>query len=139
MENSRHTDFDRQYDELLRRLDSSFDKPRQELAPVLHDLITLAERGYYPACEAIAETLAVAPSVRDAEEAYVWYFVACKFDGYSTILANKGSAEYYLGGLDDFRNEPMVSGLVDEIGISRLEDLDRRAKEWMKAHPALQS
>lgn len=132
------SELEKEYDQLLGRL-GSYDEPASELLSILRDLISVAERGYYLACEPIAELFALAPSVRDPHEAYVWYFVAFKFDGYRTALENQGTSNNYVGNVGDFRNESMVSELVDEIGISRLKDLDRRAEEWIKAHPSVQS
>ena len=124
------------YERLLQELDEC-DRNSTEFVEIVEKLKDLAKSGFYDACETIAELTSLEPSIYNPKSAYVWYYIALKHQGYRTELANEGTPDYYTGPEGDFRNEAMVSELVDEIGVQELSSLDQQAEEWITSHPAL--
>ena len=99
------------------------------------ELKNLAETGFLDACGLLAELQAVEPDVYDPAAAYKWYYIALKRDGFLTDYANEnGSDESYLGPVGDFRNEPMVSDLIQTLGVGSIPRLDDEAEQWLAAH-----
>lgn len=110
-----------------------------DIRGIVNELRILAESGCYEVCEVLAEVLTLSDEMRDPAGAYVWYYVSLKTEGYSVELKNvTPDNETYYGDTDDFRNEAMVSDLIDELGQSRLAKLDAMAEEWMAAHPRVE-
>ena len=99
---------------------------------LLAHLEGFAKRGSRLAPEAIAEALALSERWRDPELAYVWCHVHYRQEGYSTSFDPQPPlGGVYYGALDDFRNEAMVSDLVDELGLERIRKLDAIAGELL--------
>ncbi len=99
------------------------------------ELERIAEAGWENAALALAEELKKPGPNRDAEQAYKWYHIAFAWDDYETAWNNQnGENDVYLGGDGDFRNESVVSELVDAISHSRLRELDSEAATWLSLH-----
>jgi hypothetical protein len=73
--------------------------------------------------------------LHDATEAYRWYFVSYATEGYSTQFRNVQNGSGYCGAVGDFRNETVVSELVDKLGFDRIRQIDVEAEAWLSAHP----
>ncbi len=102
---------------------------------LLSELERVAEAGWENAARALAEELSKPGSRRDAEQAYKWYHIAFAWDDYETSWSNQNDENNaYLGVDGDFRNESVVSELVDEITHSRLQELDAEATTWLSLH-----
>lgn len=124
----------------FQRLVSELDKTRSgcsKFRPLFSELRALADAGFLDACGLLAELQAVEPDVYDPAEAYKWYYIALKREGFSVEYRNEyGSPESYLGPIGDFRNEPMVSDLIQTLGVPNIRALDRAAEEWLATHAA---
>lgn len=101
---------------------------------IFEGLKDIAEEGFYDACEIVAELQALEACVYDAEAAYIWYYIALKHQGYNTVLQNEGTELNYLGPVGDFRNEAIVSSLVEKLEVSKLANLDSKAEQWIRTH-----
>jgi hypothetical protein len=99
----------------------------------LTELRTLAEAGNLHACELLAEILATSETHRDVAAAYFWYYIALSQDGFSVGFQDLNhSPPYYRGPDGDFRNEASVSGLVEQLGFARAQEIDAEAQAWLK-------
>jgi hypothetical protein len=93
-----------------------------------------AEAGDLEAAEYLAEILALSGPVHDAASAYKWYYIVLSEQGYSVEFADRnGTPPNYCGPDGDFRNEAMVSGLVEELGFLRVRELDNEATQWLSS------
>lgn len=93
-----------------------------------------AEAGNLEAAEYLAEILALSGPVHDAANAYKWYYVVLSQQGYSVEFADvNGTPPNYCGPVGDFRNEAMVSGLVEELGFEQVTELDNEARHWLSS------
>lgn len=100
-------------------------------------LRALAERGDLEAGGYLAEILALDGPLRDAEEAYAWYYIVLSRQGYAMDFDDQvGSPPLYGGPEGDFRNEATVSDLVAELGFARIQELDREAARRLEDQPA---
>ena len=98
----------------------------------VNQLRVLAEAGNLEAAEELAEILALSGPVHDAADAYKWYYVVLSQQGYSVEFADiNDTPPSYCGPVGDFRNEAMVSGLVEELGFERVTELDKEARQWL--------
>ncbi len=114
---------------------SSDSKDYLSRAGLLAELERVAKAGWENAARALANELAKPGSNRDAEQAYKWYHIAFAWDDYETSWNNQNDEDdVYLGVAGDFRNESVVSELVDEITHSRLRELDAEAMAWLSLH-----
>jgi hypothetical protein len=106
-------------------------------------LSVLAEGGALEAAEALAEYYAfqhLSGPHQDNEKAYKWYYLAFEATGSSVAFNNQSLSESsYLGVIGDFRNEAVVSELVEGIGLSRVQTLDHEAAAWLDQHGRLRS
>jgi len=122
-----------EYDEVCDVLDSHWD--HQDGAPfreALEKLRVFADAGDLDAAEFIAEILALYGPVHDAASAYKWYYIVLSAQGYSVAFEDQnGMPPSYCGPVGDFRNEAMVSGLIDELGFERIKELDSEVAQWM--------
>lgn len=87
----------------------------------LAELERVAENGWENAALALAEKLKEPGPHRDAEQAYKWYHIAFAWADHKTTWNNQSNEDdVYLGVDGDFRNESVVSELVDAIAHTRL-------------------
>lgn len=101
-------------------------------------LRSLADAGFLDACGILAELQALEPDVYGRAEAYKWYYIALKREGFSVDYRNEyGSDERYLGPAGDFRNEPMVADLIEVLGVPNIPVLDRAAERWLATRIAI--
>lgn len=137
-----YTTLEEKDENLMQELETC-ERTSSKLMKILEGFNNLAISGYYEACEILAELSALEPSVYDPEAAYIWYYIALKHQGYSTTFNNKRRDQYaekcYLGAPDDFRNEPVVASLIEDIGLDNLIRLDYQAEEWMMNYPRVQA
>lgn len=97
----------------------------------------LGSSGYLEAGELLAEVHATEESVLDPEEAYKWYYISLKLEGYSTDFQNRSDSEgYYHGPVGDFRNEGMVYEIILKIGLQKARELDEQAEHFFREHEA---
>ena len=108
------------------------DEASEAFGSALERLRKLVESGCVEGAETLAEILALQGPRHDAANAYKWYFVALHLQDYSTAFDNQRDDGFYLGPIGDFRNEAMVSELVDELGLDRVQQLDEEARAWLK-------
>ncbi len=103
---------------------------------MLSELVRFAEKGWEDAALALGSELGAHGRDRDPEAAYRWFHIGYSWtDGYSTDWADDGdNAPYYSGPVGDFRNEALVSELVDEIPHDKLRELDAEAQHWLSTH-----
>ena len=105
-----------------------------EFSEALAVLCRAIESGALEHAGTAAEALALDGPHHDAELAYVLYFVSYSQEGFSVAWSNQADeSDHYLGPVGDFRNEPMVWGLIQELGVSVLPVLDERALKLLRA------
>jgi hypothetical protein len=115
---------------VLKRFWKQQDAPPFRAAVV--QLGVLAEAGDLEAAEYLAEIQALPGPVHDAASAYRWYYVVLAEQGYSVEFTDTNETPpEYCGPVGDFRNEAMVSGLVEELGFTRVKELDNEAARWL--------
>ena len=103
-----------------------------EFTLALSKLNDFAELGSIDAAEYLAEILAHDGPNHDAASAYKWYFVALSSQEYLTEFNNISDIPHrYCGVIGDFRNESMVSDLVDELGLEHVRQLDSEIRQWL--------
>jgi hypothetical protein len=110
-----------------------------EYLDALERLTAVANEGSLDAAEFLAEVLSRKGPRHDAAAAYIWYFVALHQQGYLTTFDHSNVAPPYSGPAGDFRNESMVSLLVDELGLERIRELDQAAITWLSTRNLLRS
>jgi hypothetical protein len=104
-----------------------------EYAQAVRVICSAVENGAIDLAGVAAEALAFDGPHHDAARAYVYYYVAYSQEGYSVAWANEvDEPNHYLGPVGDFRNEAIVSDLVEELGIAALPALDFRAAELLR-------
>jgi hypothetical protein len=127
-----HGDLAELYDRSVLSADS---KDHLSRAALISELERVAEAGWENAAFALAQEWAKPGINRDIEKAYKWYHIAFAWDDYETAWNNQNAPDdVYLGVDGDFRNESVVSELVDAISHSRLQELDEEATAWLSLH-----
>ena len=95
----------------------------------------LAQDGSIDAAILLGEILAYYGPAHDPGEAYKWYYIGLSQTGYSVAFEDTGAgAPFYCGPVGDFRNESMVSDLVERLGIEKIRQLDAEAAAWLDSH-----
>lgn len=103
-----------------------------ELRQSVDELRERAEAGDAEAAQELADILYFPGPFYDPQAAYKWYYIALSEQGYSVDWEDDShNPPHYSGPLGDFRNECMVSGLVDALGWERIRQLDKEAADWM--------
>ena len=125
---------DKAYEALCETIDSlSYDRNSPEFRAALVRLTEAAEDGNLDAAELPAEIRALPGSHYDPEAAYRWYYVAFSHQGYVMEFNDLNNVPPNYGGVvGDFRNESMVSGLVEVLGFGRVRELDEEAARWLE-------
>jgi hypothetical protein len=124
------------YEKLCDEIDERWhDQGSAEFRSAFARLVAAAESGNIDAAEYVAEICALPGPHHDPEAAYRWYYIALSQQGYVMEFNDLNHIPPHYGGVDgDFRNEAMVSGLVDELGFDRVRQLDEEAVAWLAAH-----
>lgn len=118
-------------DELFAILDQA-DRNSPEYALALSKLRLLAEAGDLDAAEGFAELSAYPGPCHNAAAAYFWYHIVLSKEGYSTDFVEQDPFySSYHGPVGDFRNESLVSILVDELGFAQAQTIDVAAQLWI--------
>ncbi|HUG94208.1 MAG TPA: hypothetical protein VML55_25490 [Planctomycetaceae bacterium] len=119
--------------DILDRFEAHYDRPESpEFRKVIDDLRELAETGHAEAAQQLADVLAFPGPYYDPEAAYKWYYIALSQQGYTVAWEDHNhTPPYYCGPVGDFRNESVVSELVDTLGWERVWQLDKEAEHWM--------
>jgi len=117
--------------EALRETFNELDPDSDEFIEVFSDIKEMAESGLLEATDLVAEICAFDRRLHDPEAAYKFYNIAKRADGFSVRFNNlSADPSHYTGEVGDFRNEPQVSDLVDQLGFKRCRELDTEADEW---------
>lgn len=117
-------------EELRDQLDM-FDAQSTDYRRVYEEILSLAEAGAVDAADLIAELSAFDPALHNPEIAYKFYNIALEAQGYSVAFDNRSTdAGHYLGPPGDFRNEPQVSDLVQQLGLAACKRIDEEAEQW---------
>ncbi len=119
--------------EICDRHAAHYDRPdSSEFRKVVHDLQEMAETAHAEAAHTLADVLAVPGPYYDPEAAYKWYYFALSEQGYSVEFNDENhDPPHYCGPAGDFRNESMVSDLVETLGFEKVRSLDAEAKRWL--------
>ena len=119
---------DLELDSAQQLLWSSDDQASEDFSDALLTLRSAVEAGMLQYAETVAEMVALAGPHHDAALAYKFYYVSHANEGYLVAFVNQSDEPTHYLGLDgDFRNEAMVSGLVEELGLAALPALDSEA------------
>jgi hypothetical protein len=103
-----------------------------EFRQAVHELQELAEAGHPEAAQELAEVLALPGPYHDPESAYKWYYIALSQQGYAVQFDDQiHTPPHYGGPPGDFRNESMVSSLVETLGFDKVRFLDAEAAHWL--------
>lgn len=106
----------------------NYDRPES----VFDDVKRLAEAGHVDAAYELAGILARPGQYHDPESAYKWYYISLSQQGYSVEFEDENhTPPYYCGPVGDFRNECIVSDLVDGFGFDKVRSLDAEAARWI--------
>jgi len=117
--------------EELRETFNELDPESDEFVEVFKEIREIAEGGLLEATDLVAEICAFDRRLHDPEVAYKFYNIAKAADGFSVRFKNlSDNPSHYAGEVEDFRNEPQVSDLVDQLGFERCRELDAEADEW---------
>jgi RNA recognition motif-containing protein len=121
------------FSDILDRFETHCAQPEsQEFREVVHDLHQLAEAGHIGAAQQLADVLAQPGPNYDPESAYKWYYIALSQQGYTVEFQDQNHTPPYYGGpVGDFRNESLVSALVDTLGFDKIRSLDAEAARWL--------
>ncbi len=125
---------DEELDKLFKDFNVAGVEPTSELfLKTFNGFIEYAENGNIDCAGVIAEVYSYVKPHEDLEKAYCWYHIYyAGQDGYIMDFDNQnGSNEIYYGKVGDFRNESMVSELVDKLGIPKIQELDEKAKDFL--------
>ena len=110
---------------------ASPESPEYTLA--LNRLRAVAEQGHAEAAVALADSLAFPGPHHDPSAAYKWYYIGLALQGYSVEFRDENrTPPHYCGPVGDFRNESMVSMLIEELGFERIRELDAEAAAWLE-------
>lgn len=117
--------------EELRETFNQLDPDSEDYIKVFMEIRKMAESGLFEATDLVAEICAFDRRLYDPEAAYKFYNIAKAADGFSVKFQNlSNSQKHYTGEVGDFRNEPQVSDLVDQLGFERCIMLDVEADKW---------
>jgi hypothetical protein len=109
------------------------DQESTEFRDALAGLTVAAESGHVDAAEYLAEIRSLPGPHYDPAAAYKWYYVALSQRGFSVDFNDLNhKPPYYRGQDGDFRNESMVSDLVNKLGFDRVRQLDEEAAMWLR-------
>lgn len=121
-------------DELEKLIESNNYKAYKEC---IQKIEKIANEGNRDAIEIIAEQYAENDIIQNNETSYFWYHIYYALDDeepYLTKFENEPDPNYpnhYYGKVGDFRNESMVSDLVEEIGLEKVKIIDVKAEEFL--------
>jgi hypothetical protein len=117
--------------EELRETFNELDPDSDDFVEVFMEIREMAENGLLEATDLVAEICAFDRRLHDPEAAYKFYNIAKAADGFSVRFKNlSDDPSHYTGEVGDFRNEPQVSDLIDQLGFERCLELDAEADEW---------
>ena len=120
------------FSDLIDRLAHCDRREGPEFGKLVHDLHELAEAGHVEAAQELADILALPGPYYDPESAYKWYYIALSQRGYTVQFEDHNrTPPNYCGPAGDFRNESVVSGLVDTPGFDKIRSLDAEAARWL--------
>jgi hypothetical protein len=124
------------FSEIMDRNEACYDRREsKEYHQVVQDLKELAESGHIEAAEQLAEFLSFQGPYFDPATAYKWYYIALSRKGHKVAFEDLNhTPAHYCGPVGDFRNESMVSGLVDILGFEKIRSLDAEAARWLAEH-----
>jgi len=106
-----------------------------ECKSTVEDLTSYVNEGGLDGAGLLAEIQAIYEPYLDQEQAYINYYVNYALEGYSVKFDNQEDDPVnYYGADGDFRNESMVSELVDAIGIPKVKKLDSMAMNILDQH-----
>lgn len=132
-------EMDGEVEALLDKWDELCKKPESpEFLKCLNDLEKLANNRVVEAIEAVAESYSSFDCIKDSEKAYYWYYIQYALDDYLTEFDNQepdpDDPSHYCGKVGDFRNESMVSDLVEELGFDKVRQLDKKAENFLNTN-----
>ena len=124
-----------EYEAIAAKIEALWDDQSSSMfREAVTSLATIAESGSLQAAEYLAEILALHGPLHDAAAAYKWYYVVLSQQGYSVTFDDQNrTPPHYCGPVGDFRNESMVSGLIEELGFDRACKLDEEAAAILEA------
>lgn len=103
----------------------------QDYERFISELVEFVEKGHSDAALALGEELF---STRP-EESYKWYYIGHYLSGYSVDWNDENHSPPHYGGPEgDFRNESMVSELVEKLSFETARKLDQVAARWLEEH-----
>jgi hypothetical protein len=112
------------------RLRSAVAEESDEFKNALAILRSAVLTGHLQYAGLVAEVTGLPGPNHDASLAYTLYHVAYAVDGYAVSWANESDdPSHYLGPVGDFRNEAMVSDMIQELGLAAIPALDAAASE----------
>lgn len=108
-------------DEALEMINSATDPHAHEYVEALDLLKKGVLGGYLDYAGALGEQLALEGPHFDAAMAYRCYYIVAKLECDSVVLNSLSSSpNHYCGPPGDFRNEGMVDGLIQALGVAAL-------------------
>ena len=117
------------YDTICDRLEANWeDQDGDEFRAAFSGLQSYVLGGGIDGAEYLAEIRWLDGPHQDLEDAYRWYYVTHAHAGALVEYHNEsGMPDYYCGPSGDFRNESVVSNLIDRLGLERIRALDIEA------------
>jgi len=117
-----------EYEILLNRFEEcDGDVSSSECKSIVMELTKYVDLGGLEGAGLLAEIQALYEPYLDLEQSYVNYFISHALEGYVMKFENQeDNSVVYYGAIGDFRNESMVSEIMDEIGMSKAEELDAK-------------
>jgi hypothetical protein len=81
----------------------------------------------------LGEIYAFSKAYKNSEKAYYYYYIGLSQNGYLVSFEDKNNdPPHYRGAIGDFRNEAQVVDLVEELGFTKIKQIDTKAREWLK-------
>ena len=81
----------------------------------------------------LGEIYAFSKVYKNTEKAYYYYYIGLSQKGYLVAFKDENlDPPHYCGPIGDFRNEAQVVDLVEELGFTKIKQIDIKAKAWLE-------